>query len=530
MSTATRGLIAKGVAGLVLGGLLYVAGWLHGQYSVTGKLSWDSVSLAFFSAPSQHDASGHDDHDHDHDHDHAKAASPGHPLKEKPAADSHEDHDHASHSDSSSLELSESAKKNLGLTDEYLKPIELQSFQKSISVPAIVVDRPGRTRLPVSAPMTGIVAHVHAVAGEAIEPGDLILEMRLTHEDLVTAQREFLQTLGDLDIEKKEIERIEQLSNTGALSNKTLLDRQYSRDKLESLLRSQREALRLHGLSDNQIETIGNQRRLLTEMRIVAPGPDDHDHENEIHLSSNQQRILFVSANHDERAESHATPNTETTGEHPVLVLQELLVQKGQVVNAGQLLCTLADYDQLMLEGQAFESESHLVAEAKQADRKATAVLEEGGKTTRLENLDFGWVDNQIDPQTRTLKFYIELPNSLLQDTRNSAGQRHATWRYRTGQRMQLLVPVEQWTDQIVLPVDAVTKEGVECYVFQQNGDHFDRVAVHELYRDQTSVVIENDGAIYPGDVVALRGAHQMQMALKNKSGGGVDPHAGHSH
>jgi hypothetical protein len=49
-------------------------------------------------------------------------------------------------------------------------------------------------------------------------------------------------------------------------------------------------------------------------------------------------------------------------------------------------------------------------------------------------------------------------------------------------------------------------------------------------YRDQKYVVIESDGAIFPGDVVALRSAHQMQMAIKNKSGAGADPHAGHNH
>jgi hypothetical protein len=53
---------------------------------------------------------------------------------------------------------------------------------------------------------------------------------------------------------------------------------------------------------------------------------------------------------------------------------------------------------------------------------------------------------------------------------------------------------------------------------------------VHVQYRDQTSVVIANDGSLFTGDVVAMRSAHQMQMALKNKSGGGVDPHAGHNH
>ena len=35
---------------------------------------------------------------------------------------------------------------------------------------------------------------------------------------------------------------------------------------------------------------------------------------------------------------------------------------------------------------------------------------------------------------------------------------------------------------------------------------------------------IENDGSIFPGDKIALAGAHQLQMALKNKAGGGVDP------
>jgi hypothetical protein len=95
---------------------------------------------------------------------------------------------------------------------------------------------------------------------------------------------------------------------------------------------------------------------------------------------------------------------------------------------------------------------------------------------------------------------------------------------------MQLRVPVEEMPLQIVVPVDAVASEGAEMFVFQQNGSHFDRVPVHVKYRDQYSVVIDNDGSLFPGDVIAMRGAHQMQMALKNKSGGAVDPHAGHNH
>jgi hypothetical protein len=128
------------------------------------------------------------------------------------------------------------------------------------------------------------------------------------------------------------------------------------------------------------------------------------------------------------------------------------------------------------------------------------------------------------------LKFYVSLKNDLIEEKPTPDGQRHITWKYRIGQRLQLLLPVEQWTEQIVLPVDAVVREGIESFLFQENGDNFERISVHELYRDQTNVVVANDGTIYPGDVVALRGAYQMQMALKNQAGGGIDPHAGHNH
>jgi cobalt-zinc-cadmium efflux system membrane fusion protein len=42
--------------------------------------------------------------------------------------------------------------------------------------------------------------------------------------------------------------------------------------------------------------------------------------------------------------------------------------------------------------------------------------------------------------------------------------------------------------------------------------------------------VVAQDGSLFPGDVVALTGAAQLQMALRNRSGGAIDPHAGHSH
>jgi multidrug efflux pump subunit AcrA (membrane-fusion protein) len=95
---------------------------------------------------------------------------------------------------------------------------------------------------------------------------------------------------------------------------------------------------------------------------------------------------------------------------------------------------------------------------------------------------------------------------------------------------MQLRVPVEELPERIVLPTEAVAQDGLENYVFRVNGDHFDRQPVKVDYRDPQWVVVANDGSLFPGEKIALSAAQQLQLALKNKSGGAIDPHAGHNH
>jgi biotin carboxyl carrier protein len=461
-------------------------------------------------------ADDHDDHDHDHDdHDHDDH--------------DHDDHDHEGHSEEQSLDLSAAAMANLGLGPETVLPVETSTYVRSVSVPAVVVERPGHSRLPVSAPMTGVVTHVHAVRGEAVTPGTLLVELRLTHEDLVNSQKEFLRTLGDLDVEQKEVARLEEVSASGAVPGKVLLERKYARDKLLASLASQREALRLHGLSVEQVDRIATERRLLTQLRVFAPSHEAHAHPHDdgIQLSNTPplQQALFT----DEEATTLPTPVPVTTA-GPALVIQSLDIHKGETVSTGDVLCVLADYSELYIEGAAFETDATAVAEAKRRGWQATAVVEQLGAERDLPGLPIAFLANEVDPATRTLPFYVSLDNEIVEDSENEAGQRFLSWRYRPGQRMQLRVPVEEWADQIVLPAAAVVREGPDSFAFVQNGDHFDRVAVHERYRDRRSVVIANDGALFPGDAVAMTGAHQMQLALKNKAGGAIDPHAGHTH
>jgi len=440
-------------------------------------------------------------------------------------------HDHP-HAQENSLELSTQARANLGLTAEFLQPVALSTYRKTISVPAVVSERPGRTRLLVSTPMTGVVTEVAALQGSAVEPGALLFRIRLTHEDLVQSQTEFVKTLGELDVEMREVERLQTVAQSGAVAGKTLLERQYSKEKLEALLKAQREALRLHGLSDRQVDHIVKDRRLLSELRVVAPGLDGESKGEELQLTDRLDPLSVAvelpgpPVNEPAKDGPAGGKPAERKPSHP-LVVEQIDVQRGQSIEQGGRLCSLADYSRLSIEGRAFEQDAGAINRAVSQGWTIAAAFPDG---TVLSSLPLEYVASEIEAESRTLKFYVDLPNSILRDAKNAAGERFISWKYRPGQRLQLRVPVEEWPGQIVLPVDAVAQEGAEAYVFEQNGKHFDRVSVHVLYRDQSTVVIANDGSIFPGTVVALRSAHQMQMALKNQSGGAIDPHAGHNH
>lgn len=433
----------------------------------------------------------------------------------------------SAHQPTASLKLSPQALANIGLTVEYLRPVELRTFHRTITVPAIVVERPGRTRIEISTPMAGVITHVHAVQGEAVTPGAQLMELRITGEELVATQTELLRTVGELDVERREIARLEEVTRSGAVPQKTLLERQYARERLEVQLLSQREALRLHGLSERQINDVAEHRRLMRDLEIVAPEPDRHHHDEELRLTSGGGRAEGPGV---VPAPVEAPEPAPEPDESP-LILQEVLVHKGQSVAAGERLAVVADLSELYLEGRAFEQDADLLTHAAQQGWTVTARFERAGQAPRdVEGLELLYTAPQVDPESRTLRFYVRLPNEIVRQVPSPNGLSFVEWRYRPGQRLQLRIPVEAWERRIVLPVEAIAQEGVESFVFLQNGRYFDRVPVHVAYRDQSLAVIEPGQTLFPGDVVALRGAYQLQMTLRNSSGGAVDPHAGHSH
>lgn len=402
-------------------------------------------------------------------------------------------HDHSQHA-GDSLELSSAALRNIGYEPLTVRPGE---FTRTVTLPAMVVERPGRSQIQITAPLTGILTEIEAIQGAAVEPGAELFQIRLTHEELVAAQSDLLRTAGALDVVRRELKRLETIG-AGVIPEKLLLEQQYERQRLESSLLADRQALVLHGLNDEQIEAILRDHKLLQMLTVRAP-VHDHDHD------SCQEDHLFH--------------------------VQSLPVQPGEQVSAGQVLCVLADHCELYLEGRAFEDDIALLRRAAEQGWDVTASVRDGDRSTEVaKGLRLLFLADQVDPTTRAFKFYLGLPNHVALDQTAAGGTRFLDWRFKPGQRMELRIPVERWERRFVLPVEGVVEDGAESYVYRWHAGHFERVPVRVEYRDQRSVVVAQDGELHAGETIAARGAYQMHLALKNQAGGGVDPHAGHTH
>jgi membrane fusion protein, heavy metal efflux system len=288
-----------------------------------------------------------------------------------------------------------------------------------------------------------------------------------------------------------ELDRLQSIRE-GVIAGKRVLDQKYERQKLEARMRAQRQALLLHGLAEPQIDQILETRELIKTLTIYAPSHPDHDN-------------------------------------HPYHV-QSIDVQLGQQVTAGDTLCVLADHCELYIEGTAFDSDTPHVRKAAQEGTPLSAdILVSTRREDAVDGLKLLYLADQVDRESRAWHFYVRLPNEMVSD-RKEGSQRFVQWRYSPGQRVELSLPVDRWSKRVVVPADAVIKDGAESFVYRQSGDTFQRVPVHVEHRDKKSAVLASDGAIFPGEVIASKGAFQIHLALKNQSGGAVDPHAGHHH
>ena len=440
------------------------------------------------------------------------------------AHDDHSGHGHAGHSETDSIEISGQARANMRLRTA---PLTTGEYTEYTEIPGRITNWPGRTHLAITSPLTGVLNSILVTRGELVSSGTPLFTLRLTHQDLVNTQQTFLTKLGEMDVEQREIKRLSQIATSGAIARNKLIAREYERDKLMAGVRASRQAMLLHGLTEAQITRIERTRELVREITVYAPIlHEDHSlhHESLGHANSRMAGAVDRYAATMQPSPSHPRHIDAE------FLITKLDVRRGQAVEAGEELAQLSDFSQILIEGQAYQHDSETLRQATQSGAQIQAALESSGAGRELiDGLKIVSIGSEIGLRSRSLPFYVSLENEI-ERSEKRGDKRYVSWRYKPGQRLTLRLPISRIENAIVVPKDAVAEEGTERYLFVENGDHFDRIPVVVLARDSISVAIANDGQVWPGQSIAISGAHQLQMALKNKSGGAIDPHAGHNH
>ena len=330
-----------------------------------------------------------------------------------------------------------------------------------------------------------------------------------------------------MELVELQIERITPTVESGATPAMRKVEKEYERTRLESQRLIQTQELLVRGLSPVQIDEIIKTKTLIRRITVRVPAGT---------LTGDEEAPAIKLTGNTVADNAHgpgplAIPRTHEHGS--VYSVEALSTHLGQHVQPGNELCRLARHSHLLIAGRAFERESHLVARALENEWPVKAVFETADESPVVrEGLTILYSDNVIDVDSSTLRFYVPLVNEVLRDSTGNNGLTYRAWRFKPGQKVRLLVPVNHFTRRVVLPAEAIVREGADAYVFRMNGKLLERVAVRVESLDSREAVLANDGALFPGDFVARNQAYQLNLAMKRTQGGGESghSHAGHSH
>jgi multidrug efflux pump subunit AcrA (membrane-fusion protein) len=424
--------------------------------------------------------------------------------------DEHDEHGHA-HGEAERIKLSPQAQANLKLFVESLVP---ETYPRTLLIPGMIVDRPGLSDRGVISPVAGVVTEVKIQPGDTVKAGETLFTVRILSELLQTTQAELLKATKDLQIASENLALLRKASSD-VVAGQRLIEAENIERRHKVTITALRQDLLNRGLKPEQVDRAATGE-FATEITITTPTP----------LAMSGPLVIADPKN----------ISTELAALSPAFEVKDLKARLGEQIQAGQVLCVLANHRLLYVEGRGFKSEAGLLEKAAQNGWNVNVEFAEevNGWPAFNDGLTIRHLANTIDPVSRTFAFYLPLQNQSRTYVRD--GQTFLVWRFRPGQRARLKVPVEIMEDVFVLPSGAIVREGAEAYVFRQNGDLFERRPVRVLYEDRGVAVLANDGSIAPaiqvgdekigGDAIARNGAAALNRALKAAAGA----HEEHDH
>jgi len=281
-----------------------------------------------------------------------------------------------------------------------VKTAPVSSIKPSLSlqVPAVVMPNAYR-EVKVTPLVGGIVRKVHVELGASVRSGAPLATLLST--ELADAQTKYLSMRAMLEADHQKLERTRELVEIGAASRQELEEVTATHAGHETEVEAARQRILLLGMSRKHVDALKHPRQVMAE--VVVPAP----------------------------------LNGVVTGRSANL---------GQVVGMGEELFVVTDLSEVWVVGDLYEQDFHRVRVGSEATLMAPAYPE-----LMLKGCA-SYIEPRVDPQTRTAKVRVEVPNR--------------EGFLRLGMYMTVTLTTEGGTEVIVVPRAAVQRLGARQVVF----------------------------------------------------------------
>jgi membrane fusion protein, heavy metal efflux system len=294
----------------------------------------------------------------------------------------------------------------------------------------------------------GIVTKIHVELGTTVKRGAPLAT--LFSPELAEAQTKYLSMRAMLAADHQKLQRTQQLVAIGAASQQELEELTATHTSHATDVEAARQRLLLLGLSRAHVEALTNPSQIVSDVTVPAP-------------------IAGV-----------------ITGRAANL---------GQVVSMGQELFVVTDLSQVWVIGDLYEQDFQTVQVGSEAALTTPAypALTLRGRVT--------YIDPRVDPQTRTAKVRVEVPN--------------AEGRLRLGMYVTLAFTTPGRERLVVVPRAAVQTIGERQVVFvpapDEEGKFLPRtVQVGSVRGDRVTI----QSGVQPGEVVVTEGSFFLRAEM----------------
>lgn len=524
---------------------------------------------------------------HDHSKDDHSGHNHGNPSSEK-SNKGHEGHNYGNQN------ISVQALINMNVKTANVKKSDFTIYH---IVPATINSKPLNER-PIYAPVSGRIKSIKIESGIFLK-GDTLtieiirapipkIELTMIADILSPASEEYHNVIAEvrlakisLDVLNSEQTRLNKFNSPDGISivpQKNLIEIKYKLEKARQQHRNLQNKLKLHGLTETEIQRIenGNQISRLPNFWLNALKQNNIWNNKSMALheaiakSKHQQQWIIASIGELTAEELISDQlikwikNDKTSSDqflriarllqdgHSLIDIQSLHkmgaladivkintpasshgwdvehvhIKKGQNINLGDKLITLTDHSEMFIEVRPQGKDIAYLNNALKEDKKMLAEPLIKNSSINLKELK---ISKLMGTDNREIIVYIPVSNKVLKmNTINN--RQYRNWHLRNGLKYNLKVPIRAIKDVIVLPSKALVQHGSDKIIFVREGNEFIRRNVVVIYQDNESVVIGQGSDLRTGEPMVIEGAFALQLALIAGTPQAVDPHAGHNH